>query len=319
MESLPSVSVFMPVREAALTLERAVASVLRQDYPCIEQIFLAIGPSSDATEDIAQKCKSIDNRIEIIQNDLGLTAIGLNKAATAATGDYLVRVDSHCEIPQGYVKDAIQTITRTGAGNVGGIQRAVGESLFQRAVAHAMSSRFGVGNSKFHFGGKEGPTDTVYLGVYEAKLFHELGGFDESLVRNQDYELNNRIRRAGRIVWFDPKLEVKYFPRSNFQGLSSQYFQYGKWKRKVIAKDPRSAKFRQIIPPLTVLGILASALLSVFKNSLFLLFPSIYGLSVICACFSIPDLAFKERLRLFLVFPTMHISWGVGFLFGFGK
>ena len=115
-------------------------------------------------------------------------------------------------------------IIETGAGNVGGIQMATGETRFQTAVATAMTSKFGVGNARFHYGGAEGPVDTVYLGIFDTILFREVAGFDERLVRNQDYELNIRIRQTGRLVWFTPDLVVRYFPRSNISQLFSQFF-----------------------------------------------------------------------------------------------
>ena len=314
--SQPTVSVIMPVRNAALTLEKSVRSILNQTYPYIEGIILAVGPSNDATENIARNLQSIDKRIALVDNDLGETAVALNKAADVASGEYLVRVDSHCQIPPEYIANAIETIVRTGAGNVGGIQKAVGDQPFQQAVALAMSSRFGVGNSKFHYGGEEGPTDTVYLGVYDANLFHSLGGFDESLVRNQDYELNIRIRRADRTIWFDPRLIVDYFPRSDLLGLSSQYFQYGKWKRRVILKNPRSIKIRQIIPPLMVLSLISSLVLSFSINCLFLIIPIFYLTTIFAACLSISGTTMRKRLILAFIFPTMHLFWGMGFLFG---
>lgn len=314
--SQPTVSVIMPVSNAALTLERAIQSILNQTYANVTQIILAIGPSDDSTMNVAQKCQLLDRRIHIIENDSGLTAIGLNKAATCATGDYLARVDSHCRIPDDYIARALKTITQTQAGNVGGIQNAVGITPYQIAVASAMSSRFGVGDSKFHYGGDEGPTDTVYLGFYDADLFYKLGGFDETLIRNQDYELNIRIRKAGRIVWFDPSLIVDYFPRSNFSGLTSQYFQYGKWKRKVIRKDLSSIKLRQIIPPMNFLSFAVGTILSIVLNPFFVIFPLIYICAVIIACSSIPRITIKDRLKLLLIFPTMHFSWAIGFLFG---
>ena len=317
--SLPVVSIIMPVRNAESTLGRAIDSILEQTYQNIDQIILAIGPSADSTMSIAHKYKMLDTRIEIINNESGLTASGLNKAASLATSDFLVRVDSHCAIPKDYVAKAVEIIIRTKAGNVGGIQNAIGETTFQIAVATAMSSRFGVGNSKFHYGGKEGPTDTVYLGIYDSKLFKMLGGFNESLVRNQDYELNNRIRRAGRKVWFDPQLIVDYFPRSDLSSLSAQYFQYGKWKRKVIFKDPSSLKVRQTIPPLTVLILIASLALSFIASFWFLTVLLFYLAVTIGVSVFKQNITFRQRLALFLVFPTMHISWGVGFLIGLTK
>tara|TARA_B100000401_G_C52786022_1_gene710867 strand:- start:275 stop:1234 length:960 start_codon:yes stop_codon:yes gene_type:complete len=312
----PVVSIIMPVRDAAATLEDAIDSILHQDYPSIGQIILALGPSEDNTSEIAQLCCRKDQRIVLIDNPSGLTASGLNAAAHISRGKYLVRVDSHCMLPVAYVTTAIQTILRTEAGNVGGIQRAIGNSSYQRAVAKAMTSRFGVGNSKFHLGGQEGPTDTVYLGVYEREFFNHLGGFDESLVRNQDYELNIRIRNAGKIIWFDPALVVNYLPRSSQFKLGRQYFQYGTWKRRVLLKNPRSTKFRQIVPQLTLFGLVGSFVASLLVNYWFSAVWAVYILAIIAASFKCRDLSFQERVLLTIIYPTMHMSWALGFVLG---
>ena len=133
--------------------------------------------------------------------------------------------------------------------NVGGIQRAVGTTPFEQAVADAMTSRFGTGDATFHYGGAEGPTDTVYLGVFDRAAIEAVGVFDEALVRNQDYELNIRLRQAGGMVWFDPELSVSYRPRGTLRGLARQYFDYGRWKRRVVRRHPRSLRWRQAVPP----------------------------------------------------------------------
>ena len=315
----PSVSVIMPVRNAAGTLKSTIDSILNQTYSGIIEIILSIGPSNDQTLIIAENLQELDPRIKIIENTSGKTAEGLNLAAQIASGQYFARVDSHCLLPENYVKLAVGRITETGAGNVGGIQKAVGKSIFQKSVAAAMSSKFGVGNSKFHYGGSEGPTDTVYLGFYNSELFRELSGFDEELIRNQDYELNIRIRKSGRLVWFTPELHVVYFPRRNLVSLAKQYFGYGTWKRKVILKHPESLKLRQIIAPAFVSALLLSVILGLSFNNLLLIFPIIYASAVILATLSIRGINLIVRLGLFVAFPIMHIFWGLGFLIGRGK
>ena len=317
MENLhPSVSIIMPVRNAQKTLDRTLGTILDQSYTNIVEIILAIGPSDDETSVVGDELGKLDPRIQIVENKAGGTACGLNLAAKLATGEYLVRVDSHCLLPYDYVNIAVKKIKETGAGNVGGVQMATGESGFQSAVAAAMTSRFGVGNSKFHYGGAEGPVDTVYLGVFDASLFKELGGFDEKLIRNQDYELNIRIREAGRSVWFTPEMVVKYFPRSNISQLFWQFFQYGSWKRKVIFKHPKSIKLRQLAPPSLVAMILASVILFALSSAWYLI-PLITYLLVSIA-FSIlqKNLSFHLRVTLILIFITMHVAWGLGFLLG---
>tara|TARA_Y100000768_G_C23959513_1_gene674569 strand:- start:188 stop:1201 length:1014 start_codon:yes stop_codon:yes gene_type:complete len=312
----PPVSVIIPVRNAARTLKSTIESVLNQTYSEIIEIILSIGPSNDQTLIIAKDLQGLDPRIKIITNTSGKTARGLNLAAQIASGQYFVRVDSHCRLTENYIKFAVDKITETGAGNVGGIQRAAGESIFQKSIAAAMSSKFGVGNSKFHYGGAEGPTDTVYLGVYDAELFRELSGFDEELIRNQDYELNIRIRNSGRLVWFTPELQVFYYPRKNLGSLAKQYFEYGTWKRKVIVKHPDSLKLRQIIPPTFVIATLLTVILGLTVNNLFLMAPISYAFAVMLATLTIRNIKPIVRLGLFVAFPTMHIFWGLGFLIG---
>tara|TARA_B100000902_G_scaffold389723_1_gene437373 strand:- start:590 stop:1546 length:957 start_codon:yes stop_codon:yes gene_type:complete len=312
----PSVSVIMPVKDDGENLRISITSVLKQNYAAVNEIILGVGPSSDGTREIVNELEVTEPRIKVIQNPSGKTASALNAAASVATGDYLVRVDAHCRLEKDYIQKAIRTIIRTDAANVGGIQKAEGESNIERSIATAMSSRFGVGNSKFHYGGQEGPSDTVYLGVYNSNIFRELGGFNETLVRNQDYELNIRIRESGNIVWFDPNLVVRYRPRSSLKALFLQYFQYGRWKRSVLKIHPTSLRIRQIMPPLLIIGILFGIAVSVFFNLLGLLIPCIYLGSIAVASLIQKSRRATEKLFLMLIFPTMHIAWGLGFLFG---
>ncbi|MBT94577.1 MAG: glycosyl transferase family 2 [Acidimicrobiaceae bacterium] len=314
--SYPEVSVILPVLNAEKTLEETVDSILAQTYKNIKEINLALGPSSDQTTSVALRCQAKDQRIRIIKNPSGSTATSLNMAAALASGKFLARVDAHCKLPKDYISIAVAKILETGATNVGGIQQAVGKTEFQRSVATAMTSRFGIGNSKFHYGGDEGPTDTVFLGFYDAQKFDELGGFDETLIRNQDYELNIRIRKSNGMVWFTPELKVSYYPRSSLKELSKQYFQYGKWKRKVVFKNPKYVKLRQLVPPLSVLILVSGTFAGILVSPLFFLPHLIYFFSIAFIAKLQPGLNSKRRIYLLAIFPIMHMSWGVGFLIG---
>lgn len=311
----PRLSVIMPVRNEADHLEAAVAAVLAQRYPGELELVLAVAPSTDATASIAERLAEADPLITVVENPSGTTPAALNQAIAAATGEVIARVDAHAELTPGYLERAVAVLEETGAANVGGIQRAVGTTPMQRAVAAAMSSRFGTGDARFHYGGEPGPIDSVYLGVFRAEILRELGGFDERLLRNQDYELNVRIRRQGGIVWFDPRLEVLYRPRGSVGALASQYWQYGRWKRATVRKHPASLRWRQLVPPAAVVAN-AAALLTVPLSPWALVVPATYLVGVVGASALTGARDPAVAVRLPLVFATMHHSWGAGFLVG---
>lgn len=314
-DARPRLSVVMPVRNEADHLEEAVAAVLAQRYPGELELVLAVAPSSDATGSIARRLAASEGRIVVVDNPAGTTPTALNRAIAAATGEVIARVDAHAELTPGYLERAVTILEETGAANVGGVQRAVGTTPMQRAIAAAMSSRFGTGDARFHYGGAPGPIDSVYLGVFRAETLRELGGFDERLLRNQDYELNVRIRGHGGLVWFDPQLEVRYRPRASVGALASQYWQYGRWKRATVRKHPGSLRWRQLVPPATVLAN-AAALLAVPLSPWTLAVPSVYLVAVLGVSAVTAAGDARVAMRLPLVFATMHHSWGAGFLVG---
>lgn len=314
MEPTPAVSVVMPVRDEADHLRAAVAAVLGQDWPELE-IVLAVAPSGDGTEQVARDLAAADDRVRVVPNPAGGTAAGLNAAIDVARGDVIVRVDGHAQLSDGYVRRAVATLQATGADNVGGIQRAIGDAPMQQAVAAAMTSRFGTGDAKFHYGGEPGETDTVYLGVFRRDALERVGGFDESLVRNQDYELNWRLRESGGVVWFDPELSATYHPRSSLADLASQYFQYGQWKRVVISRAPDSMRWRHLVAPVTVLGNIIGLVVGLLRWRAALLAPLTYLTATLVVAVT-TTAPWRVRLRLPAVFATMHHAWGLGFLRG---
>ena len=243
----PGVSVVIPVRNEADALGRALRSVFVQDYPGPLEVIVADG--SDDAAPVRALARGFDG-VRVVGNPRRSAAAGLNLAVRAAAHAVVVRLDARCTLPPGYIRRATRTLLRTGAANVGGRQCPTGTTALQSAVALAMASRLGSGGARYRLGGPEGPVDTVFLGVYRKHALLAAGGFDASLQRNQDYELNWRLRQAGHAVWFDPALAVAYGPRKTLASLARQYFDYGRWKRVVVRRHPGSLRLRQALPPL---------------------------------------------------------------------
>ena len=244
----------MPVRNEERHLAESVRSVLDQDYPGELEVVLAVGPSRDRTLQVSESLAAADSRVTVVPNPTGQIPCGVNAAIKASRHSIVARVDGHALLPQGYLSAAVLALRQTGADNVGGIMAAEGVTTFQQAVAWAMTSRFGVGAAKFHTGGRPGPVDSVYLGVYRRAAIERVGGYDESYLRAEDWELNHRIRLAGGMVWFLPELPVSYRPRASVPTLGSQYFYYGRWRRVVARQHPGTINPRYLAPPLAVLA-----------------------------------------------------------------
>ena len=311
----PGVSIVMPVLNEERHLHTAVAHVLDQDYPGPLELVMALGPSADRTDEVAAEIALTDERVRCVVNPSGATGAGLNLGVAAATYEVIVRVDGHAMLPSDYVRIAVETLSRTGADNVGGVMAAEGATDFQRAVAKAMTSRLGVGQARFHVGGSEGAVDTVYLGVFRRSALERVGGYDETMLRAQDWELNHRIRSTGGTVWFTPDLHVSYRPRSTVSALARQYRNYGRWRRVVMSRHRGTANLRYLAPPVAVLAVAAGTAAGVAGVRLGFLAPVGYAASVIAGSAVLgKGLPPKSKLWLPVVLATMHGSWGVGFL-----
>lgn len=314
---LTSVSYVMPVLNEEKYLEAAVLSILAQEFDGPVEVILALGPSTDATDAIAENL-ALAYPVSLVRNPAGTTSAGLNAAIGAAVNDVVVRVDAHAKLMPGYTKLAVQVLNETGAANVGGVMKAVGHHPFQSAVAWAYNTPFGLGGGAFHVGGEAGPSDSVYLGVFRRSVLQALAGFDPAVIRGQDWELNLRIRQSGRVVWFDPRLLVEYHPRSSWRKLARQFYDTGIWRGELTRRSVSTANLRYFAPPALVV-VLALALISGLAGwTLPLLAP--IGYLAACAALGIyagQNVMTGGRLAMIVVLPTMHLWWGAGFIAGF--
>ncbi len=324
----PPVSVVMPVRNEERHLEESVRRVLGQDYPGELELVLAVGPSADRTGQIARELAAAHPGVTAIANPTGKIPAALNAALGAARHEVIARVDGHALPPPGYLRTAVRLLAETGAADVGGVMAAEGVTTFQRAVAWAMTSKAGVGAAAFHTGGGAGPADSVYLGVYRREAIERAGGWDEGMLRAEDWDLNYRIRAGGGQIWFTPELRVTYRPRAGVRTLGAQYFHYGRWRRVIVREHPETASFRYLAPPaaaaLVALGsitglaglaaIAAGGPAAVSWLAAGVAVPVTYlaGITAVGAVLA-RKLPVAVRVRVPLVLGVMHMCWGTGF------
>jgi glycosyltransferase involved in cell wall biosynthesis len=311
--TFPPVSVILPILNEERDLSNCISAILQQDYPSEIEVILALGPSEDKTTQIAEKLSVSDSRIKLVSNPTGQTAVGLNLAIKVSSNEIICRIDGHSEISNNYVKTAVEILQQKNAVNVGGLMYADSDSGLQRVVAQAMRSKLGVGPSKFHTGGSAGESDTVYLGTYKKAAVLAAGGFDERYIRAQDWELNYRLRKNGGLIWFDPRLQVTYRPRSTFKKLAKQYFQYGRWRRVISRQHKNTVNFRYLAPPFAVATNTLSVFFSIIINPLFITPLLTYFCALIIGSLFIGRKVIDKLIMPF-VLATMHFSWGIGFI-----
>ena len=314
---LPSITVVMPVLNEEAHLEASVQSILAQSYPSEIELIIALGPSSDETNKIAKALSKKDKRIKLLDNERGLTTVGLNAAVKIAKHDYIVRIDAHSEPEPNYFQDGIRILLEQDADEVGGIMQAKGHSAFQKAVAYAYTSRWGIGAASYHIGGQAGEAESAYLGIFKKSALERVGGYDESIIRGEDWDLAQRIKRTGGKVWFSPQLKVTYWPRSRFSRLVKQFYSTGVWRGDLTRRDISAASKRYFVPPLLVVSILAGLILLAFGQNIGILPAAAYLLGITLVAVLAAGLSLKSRVALVAALAAMHLSWGWGFLRGF--
>ncbi len=315
----PLVSVIMPVRNEADHIAESLGAVLAQDYPADDMEILVIddGSTDNTRQVIAELPGAARVRILAAPEPGGCVPAALNVGIRAARGEYVVRVDGHNTIAPDYVRRSVELLQTLDVDNVGGRWVIVGQTATERAIATAMTSPFGVGGATWRVGAAAGEADTVPFGAYRRAALLALGGFDERLIRNQDYELNWRLRAAGGRIYYDPAIWSVYHVKRNWRGLWRQYYQYGLWKARVLRMHPRSGRLRHYVAPAFVAALAGSgalALLGEWGRVLLALVMGSYLAAVgLASLWTASRHGWEHLPRLPLAFAILHLSWGLGF------
>ncbi|MEX2534098.1 MAG: glycosyltransferase family 2 protein [Trueperaceae bacterium] len=321
IHNAPFVSIVLPVRNESQHIGSCLSRLLEQDYPKDRfEILVVDGDSADDTREVVQQIlqRVQSDRLRLLANPERIVPAALNIGIRAARGSIIVRMDGHTVPESDYVSSCVRALNATGAANVGGPMLPAGETEFGRAVAVALQHPFGVGDARFHIDGQAGFVDTVYMGAFRRDIFEASGLFDESMVRNQDYEMNVRIRNAGGRIYLDPTIRSRYTPRGTWSALWKQYFEYGWWRVETLRRHRKSARWRQLLPATFVLSLLVLAVAAPLSQLAAL------GIGLLLATYvaTLTAAAVGRRGRaegfafwnLPLAFVAMHVGYGSGFL-----
>jgi succinoglycan biosynthesis protein ExoA len=319
-EDATLVTVVIPARDEEDFIGACLESVLAQGEAPL-QVIVVDGGSRDATREVVGRYAQRDERVELLINDDGRIPTSLNVGLRAARGRWLVRVDAHSTIPPGYVATIARHLATGRWGGVGGRKDGVADTPAGRAIAAALASPFGVGNSTYHHGTQLQTVDHIPFGAYPTALLREIGGWDERLSANEDYELDFRLRSKGQRLLFDPGVAIAWRCRETTWDLFRQYRRYGRGKAVVARMHPRSVRLRHLAAPALVAGWAAALCIALFWPPILALVTLPYLLALCAAAVvtarRMGDLSAWPRIGV--AFAAMHAGWGLGFWEGLAR
>lgn len=317
------VSVVMPVYNESGYIDRCVQSLLCQNYPIesMEWIFVDGNSTDDTVIKLKKYQAQYPNLIVIKSNPHKIVPYAMNIGISASKGKYIVRLDAHADYREDYISKCVYYLESEDAENVGGIAETKSNGFVGKCIAKMLSSRFGVGNSKFRTNGKSGYVDTVPFGAFRREIFYKYGGYDERLVRNQDNEMNYRIRKNGGRIFLADDIRFSYYCRDSIKGIANMAKANGTWNIITMKLCPGAMGIRHFIPLAFVLSLIGFAVLGYFyRGCCLFLFAEICLYLILDTIFTLKAaVSVKEFCVILILFPTFHISYGVGSIVGIVK
>lgn len=322
--SLPKVTVIVPARNEARYILTCLASIVSGDYPPDRlEILVVDGNSDDSTRVLVQQEAANHSCIRLLDNPQRTVPYAMNIGIRAAQGDVIVRMDAHARYGPGYVRQLVEALRDLNADNVGGVwvTHPANDSAQAVAVAAILSHPFGIGNASYRLG-LDGPrqVDTVPFGCYRRDVFERIGYYDEIFTRNQDDELNARLRRSGGRIFLIPSVKIDYYARESLRKMGLMLYQYGYFKPLVAMKVGRPATARQFAPPLFVVALLGLPVAALILPIAGWLWGGMLAVHTAANIWVSAVLARKRGWRTFpflcLGFLWAHVAYGGGYLRG---
>lgn len=321
---MPKVSVIIPCYNEEATIGDTLSAIHGQTFPRAEmEAVISDSMSTDGTRSVIADFQRAhpDLAVRVVENAARIIPAALNRAIEAAQGEIIIRMDAHSTPHRDYVENCVRALDEGRGANVGGVwEIQPGASGWVAAgIAAAASHPLGAGDAAYRLRPEAGAVDTVPFGAYRKSLVEEIGAFDESLLSNEDYEFNVRVRRAGKVVWLDPHIRSVYYARPDFGALAKQYWRYGFWKARMLRRYPETLRWRQFVPPAFVGSVFVLLLLSFWTPARILLALeiSVYFLALFAA--GIQQALKRGQPALAISFPvavaTIHFSWGAGLIY----
>lgn len=318
------VSVIVPCYNEQATIGLLLDALFKQTYPLQDmEVIIADGMSSDNTRQVidAYQLAHPKLKIVVVDNQRRIIPAGLNQAIRASSGYYIVRLDAHSVPYPDYVERCVTALQAQLGDNVGGVWeiKPAGDSWMAKAIAVAAAHPLGVGDAYYRYTGSAKPVDTVPFGAFRRTLIDQIGLFDETLLTNEDYEFNVRVRQANGKVWLDPAIRSIYFARPTWIALLRQYWRYGFWKGRMLRRYPHTLRWRQVLPPLFVISLISLLLLGLwfpFAHTLLLIEFLLYfaALLYVAAVLALKHRDFLLLPGIPLAISSMHLAWGSALL-----
>lgn len=329
---MKTVSIVIPCRNEKDYIEKCLLSVLAFDIPAdvTTEIFLADGMSTDNTINIIEKVvreHHVEEKVKILINEHIFSSYAINLALKHTNGDYILRLDAHALYPKNYLTECLTTLEKNEADNVGGLViTQPGSDRFQAKLVQALTThKFGVGDSGFRVGIKEGRVDTVPYGFFNANIFKKIGFFDQRLVRAQDYEFNRRINQFGGKVWLNPAIQVQYFNQPDLGSFyKKQFYKEAPYNAYMWYLAPYSFTVRHAITGVFSVAVLAGFVLALIFPIFMWLYLFVAGLYFTLAILSAVQQAVRYKEVFFVIllpfsFFLFHFIHGLGLLTGIVK
>lgn len=315
------VSIIIPCYNEQATIRLLLDAIYQQTYPRpLLEVIIVDGMSTDRTREevISFQRERPDLVIKIVDNPNRIIPAGLNRGIDAASGDILIRLDGHAVPVGGYVERCVHDLEAGLGVNVGGVWdiRPIKAGSIATGIAIAASHPLGVGDARYRYTSQPQAVDTVPFFAFHRELINRIGKYDESLLTNEDYEFNVRIRHSGGTVWLDPEIRSTYYARPTLGALARQYWRYGYWKGRMLLRYPRTIRWRQVIPPAFIASIIGLSVLSVWISlARWLLVAVILAYVSILLITGTWEAYKKQQLALLVTLPLaiviMHLSWGI--------
>lgn len=327
MTEYPKVSVIIPCRNEEKFISKCLDSIIVQDYPKDKlEVLVVDGMSDDGTREILKKYAQQYSFIILLDNPKKIVPYAMNIGIKNAKGEIIMLMSAHTVYRNDYISKCVKYLLEYNVDNVGGILITLpgAESLVAKSFALALSHPFGVGNAYFRIGSKEPRlVDTVPFGCYRKEVFEKIGLFDENLVRNQDIEINLRLRRRGGKILLVPEIVSYYHARSNLKELFSQNFWNGFWVIYSLKFARLPFSIRHLVPFMFVLSLMGSLMASILFNQFVYLFVIIAGSYFMLNLFFSFKISWRKGIiylfPIILSFATLHFSYGLGSIYGMLK
>jgi glycosyltransferase involved in cell wall biosynthesis len=318
------ISVIIPCRNEEKYIGLCLDSVLHSDYPKdLLEILVVDGESSDNTWKIVEEYAKKHAIIQLLNNPYKTTPYALNIGIQNASGDYIIRLDAHSKFPENYFSRLIFWFQKLEADNVGGIciTEVLNKNPKSLSIKKVLGSKVGVGNAYFRIGIDEvKEVDTVPFGCYKKETLLNLGLYNEKLTRNQDIELNKRLKAKGGKIYLVPEVSSTYFARDSFKGIARNNYMNGYWNLLTvyITRNLASLSIRHFIPLLFLLSLVLPAILSLFYLPFLIMSIAAFFSHFILLLGVSIKLNDKSTNVIYLMraFYTLHLSYALGSLLG---